>query len=72
MIYEEALITAKSTYDQAAVNSNYAENDYQKEIQDKAEKVNEVKAEAGQDVLKLFKDLNEMGHTIVMITHDCL
>ncbi|WP_296839807.1 ABC transporter ATP-binding protein [Butyrivibrio sp.] len=25
---------------------------------------------SGQDVLKLFKDLNEMGHTIVMITHD--
>ena len=25
---------------------------------------------SGQDVLKLFKRLNEMGHTIVMITHD--
>ncbi len=25
---------------------------------------------SGQDVLKLFKDLNSMGHTIVMITHD--
>lgn len=25
---------------------------------------------SGQDVLKLFKDLHEMGHTIVMITHD--
>ncbi|MCH4192501.1 MAG: ABC transporter ATP-binding protein [Butyrivibrio sp.] len=25
---------------------------------------------SGQDVLKLFKSLNEMGHTIVMITHD--
>ncbi len=25
---------------------------------------------SGQDVLKLFRDLNEMGHTIVMITHD--
>jgi putative ABC transport system ATP-binding protein len=25
---------------------------------------------SGQDVLKLFKQLNEMGHTIVMITHD--
>ncbi len=25
---------------------------------------------SGQDVLKLFKDLNAMGHTIVMITHD--
>lgn len=25
---------------------------------------------SGQDVLRLFKDLNEMGHTIVMITHD--
>lgn len=25
---------------------------------------------SGRDVLKLFKDLNEMGNTIVMITHD--
>ena len=25
---------------------------------------------SGQDVLKLFNRLNEMGHTIVMITHD--
>jgi len=25
---------------------------------------------SGQDVLKLFGQLNEMGHTIVMITHD--
>lgn len=25
---------------------------------------------SGKDVLKLFKDLNDMGHTIVMITHD--
>ncbi len=25
---------------------------------------------SGQDVLKLFKELNDMGHTIVMITHD--
>lgn len=24
----------------------------------------------GEDVLKLFQELNEMGHTIVMITHD--
>ncbi len=25
---------------------------------------------SGQDVLKLFRELNDMGHTIVMITHD--
>lgn len=25
---------------------------------------------SGQDVLKLFEQLNDMGHTIVMITHD--
>ena len=25
---------------------------------------------SGEDVLKLFKKLNDMGHTIVMITHD--
>lgn len=25
---------------------------------------------SGKDVLKLFKELNDMGHTIVMITHD--
>lgn len=25
---------------------------------------------SGKDVLKLFQELNEMGHTIVMITHD--
>ena len=25
---------------------------------------------SGKDVLKLFKELNEMGNTIVMITHD--
>jgi len=25
---------------------------------------------SGQEVLKLFRQLNEMGHTIVMITHD--
>lgn len=25
---------------------------------------------SGKDVLKLFKQLNDMGHTIVMITHD--
>jgi len=25
---------------------------------------------SGQEVLKLFGQLNEMGHTIVMITHD--
>ena len=25
---------------------------------------------SGKDVLKLFRELNEMGHTIVMITHD--
>lgn len=25
---------------------------------------------SGREVLKLFKDLNDMGHTIVMITHD--
>ena len=25
---------------------------------------------SGKDVLKLFGQLNEMGHTIVMITHD--
>lgn len=25
---------------------------------------------SGQDVLRLFKELNSMGHTIVMITHD--
>ncbi len=25
---------------------------------------------SGQDVLKLFRELNHMGHTIVMITHD--
>lgn len=25
---------------------------------------------SGKDVLKLFKNLNDMGHTIVMITHD--
>lgn len=25
---------------------------------------------SGKDVLKIFKDLNDMGHTIVMITHD--
>ena len=25
---------------------------------------------SGRDVLKLFKELNEMGNTIVMITHD--
>ena len=24
----------------------------------------------GQEVLKLFQKLNDMGHTIVMITHD--
>ena len=24
----------------------------------------------GKEVLKLFQELNEMGHTIVMITHD--
>lgn len=27
-------------------------------------------SKSGQDVLKLFKELNQMGHTIVMITHD--
>lgn len=27
-------------------------------------------AHTGEDVLKLFRDLHEMGHTIVMITHD--
>ncbi len=27
-------------------------------------------SKTGQEVLKLFKDINEMGHTIVMITHD--
>ncbi len=37
--YEESLITAKSTFDQATVNSNYAENDYESDIQDKAETV---------------------------------
>ncbi len=25
---------------------------------------------SGKDVLKLFQELNEMGNTIVMITHD--
>ena len=25
---------------------------------------------SGEEVLKLFKKLNDMGHTIVMITHD--
>ena len=25
---------------------------------------------SGKDVLKLFRELNEMGNTIVMITHD--
>nr|DAE64145.1 MAG TPA: hypothetical protein [Caudoviricetes sp.] len=25
---------------------------------------------SGQEVLKLFRQLNEMGNTIVMITHD--
>jgi putative ABC transport system ATP-binding protein len=25
---------------------------------------------SGQDVLKLFRELNDMGNTIVMITHD--
>ena len=27
-------------------------------------------SKTGQEVLRLFKEINEMGHTIVMITHD--
>ncbi len=37
--YDEALISAKSTYDQALINANYAGADYDNEIQEKAEEV---------------------------------
>ncbi len=37
--YEESLILAKSTYDQASVNAAYADTDYQNDILEKAEKV---------------------------------
>ncbi|WP_051200898.1 ABC transporter permease [Butyrivibrio sp. XPD2002] len=46
--HEEALITAKSTYDEAAVNSNYADNDYQSEIQEKAKKVTELEEQVAE------------------------
>jgi len=43
--YEESLISAKGTYDQASVNSAYADIDYQNEVQEKAEKVAELKSQ---------------------------
>lgn len=39
---KQELITAKSTYDSAAINSEYAQNDYDSSIQDAKEKVSDL------------------------------
>lgn len=51
--HEESLITAKSILDQAAVKSSYADNDYRNDIQEKAEKVEDLKkqVEDAQDLV---------------------
>lgn len=72
--YEEALITAKSTYDQASVNSTYADNDYSIEIQEKAEAVadlekqveeakalvDEYTASINEDYYRTYYNLDEL------------
>ncbi len=47
--YEEALISAKSTYDQASVNAEYAEADYNSEIQEKAEAVADLEKQVEEE-----------------------
>lgn len=59
---QEELITAKSTYDSAAVNTEYAQNDYNSSIQDKAEKVSDLEDQISdaQDLVDEYtKAINE-------------
>lgn len=59
---QEELITAKSTYDSAAVNTEYAQNDYNSSIQDQAEKVSDLEDQISdaQDLVDEYtKAINE-------------
>ncbi len=59
---QEELITAKSTYESASVNTQYVQNDYDSSIQDKAEKVSDLEdqVEDAQDLVDEYtKAVNE-------------
>lgn len=60
--YEEEVLTAESTLEQASVNSKYAENDYNSDIQEKKEEVENLKKqveEAGELVEEYTASVND-------------